>query len=513
MKLLSFVQESPIIRTPNQQFSSDPFSMSKLRSLVSTAMAICAVAAFFSGSVYTQDLTVEIAIDAENKSASISGKFASNSEHKNLSFVREAIGSPAAAARISGVVLRNEAGREVPFRRFNPAEYVAEAVFAKFSYQVDLKPNGNARSSAHASWIGPEAGILMLDDMLPVSNGNDKYRSELTIKLPPQWKVWTTERSAAASTFVVEDTSRAVFVLGREMREPAASPKIVIGSGWHFSDGEVADTASKIYREYLRIFKDAAGERHLVVLLPFPQANVAAGTWEAETRGSTVLLISADTPFKGQSLQRLHEQLRHELFHLWLPNGVNLAGKYDWFYEGFALYQSLKTAVAMNQIRFDDFLDTLSRAHNISRSSSVRRSLLDLSAQRWDGGETEVYARGMVVAFLSDLAILQESSGKSSVESVFREIFAAHKPPAATVDANDAVLKALAKYQSTGSIIAEHVRGVKAIEWGEKLAAAGIENAPGSSRTSLRVMEKLERRQRALLDKLGYNNWRKLNRK
>src|SRR5207245_2243287 len=118
-------------------------------------------------------------------------------------------------------------------------------------------------------------------------------------------------------------------------------------------------------------------------ILKFPRTS-GPGSWEADTRGSSVTIISSDTPFKSQSLQQLHEQLRHEIFHLWIPNGVNLSGNYDWFYEGFALYQALKSGITMNRIRFEDFLDTISRAYNIDNAAEHKLSLVEASRNRWN---------------------------------------------------------------------------------------------------------------------------------
>ena len=173
--------------------------------------------------------------------------------------------------------------------------------------------------------------------------------------------------------------------------------------------------------------------------MKFP-SRCSVGTWEADTRGSTITIVSSDMPFKTQSLQRLHEQLRHEIFHLWIPNGVNLSGNYDWFYEGFALYQSLKVGVAVNRIRFEDMLDTLSRAYNIDSMQSQKLSLIDASKNRWNGSNTQVYARGMLVAFLCDLALLEKSKGKLSTDDLLRDLYEAHRPTAPRQDGNAAVL-------------------------------------------------------------------------
>ena len=176
--------------------------------------------------------------------------------------------------------------------------------------------------------------------------------------------------------------------------------------------------AAEIFINYQELFAAKPNQKTQIFLLRFPK-DIKSGRWEAETRGANVVIISSDMPFKTHSVQRLHEQLRHEIFHLWLPNGVNLSGNYDWFYEGFALYASLRTALAMNQIRFEDFLDTLGRAHSIDTLQSRRVSLIEASKNRWNGANTQVYARGMLVAFLIDTALLQKSKGKTCAAGRF----------------------------------------------------------------------------------------------
>ena len=308
-----------------------------------------------------------------------------------------------------------------------------------------------------------------------------------------------------------------VILIGKDWREKALSKGgfsliVQLNGKWHFTDDEAAKMAEEIVHQYRSAFGPLAATQAGIIITGFP-GGAKVGSWEAETRGNTVTIISSDMPFRTQSLQRLHEQLRHELFHLWIPNGVNLTGSYDWFYEGFALYQSLKLAVALNRIRFEDFLDTLSRAHTIDTAQSQRTSLLQMSASRFSGANTQVYARGMLVAFLCDLALLEQSKGKRSVEDVLKELFKKHQKPAAPADGNTVVLAFLRSDPKVVPIVDKYVTGKDKLEWTTELAGAGIEDSDAGPLTTLRVKEKLNGRQKALLDKLGYNNWRKLSRK
>jgi predicted metalloprotease with PDZ domain len=218
-------------------------------------------------------------------------------------------------------------------------------------------------------------------------------------------------------------------------------------------------------------------------------------------------------PFKSQSLQRLHEQLRHEIFHLWIPNGLNLIGNYDWFYEGFALYQSLRMAVAVNRISFADMLDTLSRAYAIDNRKAERISLLDASKQRWNNANTDIYARGMLVAFLTDLTLLERSRGRQSVFDLLTDVHRRYNSRNETTDGNFAVLTAMKSYDGLEPVVARYISGKEKIDWESLLRDAGLETEGGGSSTKLKVVAKPSGRQKDLLDKLGYNNWRKLSRK
>lgn len=487
--------------------------MSKQHSFIVLIFGVMSAIALSPTFGSAQPAAAEITIDTQGRSALVKGEFpfvgqSADRQRSHFFFLKSAIGFADLGSRISEITL-NDGKNEFKARRLTSTEFVAEKPFASFSYTVDLAPSGISRSAAHGSWIGQDVGLLMLDDILPLPN-SDLVSTAIRLKIPEDWSVVTSEnRMREGDPYSVGNISKAVFVIGKGLRSRPGPVAVSTAGTWHFSDAEVGSMADSIFAEYRRTFGGEASYQPRVVLLPFPQGNVPAGTWEAETRGSTVVLLSSDTAFKGQSLQRLHEQLRHELFHLWLPNGVDLTGPYDWFYEGFALYQSLRSGVRLNQIRFADMLDTLSRARGIERSIVGRRTLLAVSAERWKGSETEVYARGMLVAFLCDLAILDASKGRRTIEDVFRAIFESNKPPGGKRDGNEAVLKALVLNPETVAILNDHVRGTKAIDWRRYLDPAGLEDGPNG----LRTKEKLSGSQKTLLDKLGYNAWRKLTEK
>jgi hypothetical protein len=462
--------------------------------------------------VMAQGFEAQIAIDAQRSIAAVSGRFPpywTEFPRDKLSFTSSVAGHNDLAKRIQRLETFDQRGARVGLRQLTDSEYLAEAGIVSWKYEVDLKPLNDSNAAAHTSWISGDRALLMLADLLPTTDSS----GSVTLRLPADWVVSTTETLEPGSVFKIRDAGRAVFALGREwqtvqIRESGINLDVITSGQWHFTTAEAAAMAREVSRELSKTLGGVGDRRRQVILANFP-TTTRPGQWAAETRGDTVTIISSDMPFRTQSLQRLHEQLRHELFHLWIPNSVNLAGSYDWFYEGFALYQSLKLAVAINRIRFEDFLDTLSRAHTIDSAQSQRGSLIQASATRFAGSNTQIYARGMLVAFLADVALLDQTKGKRSVENVLAELFAKHKS-AAPVDANTAVIALLKADPRVVPVVDRYVVGAEKIDWASELAAAGIEDSDAGILTSLRVKAKLTGRQKALLDKLGYNNWRKL---
>jgi hypothetical protein len=491
--------------------------MSKVSNVFFILSFVFSCVVLLAGDLFSQNVDVTIKLDVKAAKLSVSGR--DKKLTKNLSFLTTSIGAADLADRVSNLELTDQNGKLVSYKRFSAGEYLADAVFSGWSYVVSTESPKNLRASAHISWITDNTGMLMLDDLLPQSpKSAGQSTVRLAIEVPTGWRIISSEKIISTGIYQVSNIQKAMFLIGTDLRETKATIgnsalNIATSGQWLFTDAESVRIVEDIFREYTGLFGFGTAGDLQILIVPFPQKNVQKGTWEAETRGRTVSIVSADMPFKTQSLQRLHEQMRHEIFHLWLPNGVNLSGNYDWFYEGFALYQALKTGVELNQIRFVDFLDTLSRAHNIDSMQTRPLLLIDSSQNRLSGDDTRIYARGMLVAFLCDLSLLQSSKGKKTIGDIYRKLYDAYKPPNPVSDANTAIKKVFASYPQLASVVADYIEGSQKIDWQARLEWAGIENEPGGSRTNLRVKTKLSGSQKALLNKLGYNKWRKLTRK
>jgi hypothetical protein len=460
-----------------------------------------------------QDIIATVKVDKRLPQAvEIIGRFSDSGIKKrgrNLSFLLDYAGVQGLGGRISEVKLFGSDGHIVASRRMIDGEYVASDDYSAFSYKASAEPTKTS-ALAHVSWISDDSGILMFGDLFPQFSSESKVSAKVQFDLPTGWEVQSSEAFSGRNVFETNDIEHAVFFVGADWRNHLVEgipASVAITGEREFSDDEAAQSVREIYLEYRKIFGGDPAAKMQIAVAPLSE-NSQTGQWYAETRGTTVTIVSADLPFKMQSMQRLHEQLRHEIFHLWVPSGVDLKGNYDWFYEGFALYESLKTGVRLNRIRFDDFLDTLSRAHRYDGAIPPRESLVEASKNRWSSGNDRVYARGMLVAFLCDMAMLQRSKGKRSVENLFRDLYTVGRSQSALNDANAVVLKLLNSNRELVTIVNKYVSGTQPIDWANELGTAGIV----SGASGLAIAAKPNGSQRALLDKLGYNNWRKLNR-
>jgi predicted metalloprotease with PDZ domain len=198
-----------------------------------------------------------------------------------------------------------------------------------------------------------------------------------------------------------------------------------------------------------------------VMIAPLPVA-VGDVKWRAETRGSiVVLLLDPKAPinnWKGQ----LGIIFTHELLHLWVPNALQLEGDYDWFFEGFTLYTALVTALKLKLIDFKEYLATLERVYDSYLAQADGLSLIDASERRWTSGNSLVYDKGMLVAFLYDLAISKESGGKMHLADRYRELFG--RSATAASDGNEVIIRLLSSTPATAELAGRYIEGAEELD-------------------------------------------------
>ncbi len=462
-----------------------------------------------------QDLEVAVKLfEAGNSRVVIEGKFLNDNDliGENWSFLQNYADAENLGKRIVDLKLFDKNEKEIPFKKFTDGIFVADRTVYKFSYTFDADVLDNQLLNAHVSWLDKTHGLLMLNDLLPQFS-RKKVSAKITFEIPDGWKISTSEKSVENKIYSVKNTEDAVFLLSEKWREKEFAVKnskinVLILDEWQFEDETAYEMAEEIVSEYAELFGEVPFENAQIVLMNFP-GKFDLNRWRAETRGTNVTILSTQTFAESSARQRLHEQLRHEIFHLWIPNSLNLSGEYAWFYEGFAIYQALRTGVQVGQIRFADFLNTLEQAYFLDQKRSTANSLLDISKMRWNGEVSSVYAKGMLVAFLCDTAIMRESKGRRDLENIFREVYRKHGKFGAVQDANTSVMNVLQEYDELAPIIKTYIKGTQKIDWTNYISVLGIENIGSKQNPELKLRSKLSGSEKALLKKLGYNKPRK----
>lgn len=415
------------------------------------------------------------------------------------------------AERVENFALFDESGASVAVKKLSPGEFTSEKPVSRFSYDFKLDPPAFVNDSSHISWLTTDRGLLMLSDLLPLPLTDAKVK----LLLPAGWKVSTTEAGSIAASFDASDAERAVFAVGRDLRERRGRVggmtfTLATAGDWAFSDEEAANSVEEILKVHQEAVGSALRRGPVIVLLPLPQVNAAGNLWSAETRGATVVLLSGRLPSKLAAKAQLDGALTHELFHLWVPNGLALEGEYDWFYEGFTNYMALRAGMLRGQLTFQDYLNALGRAYDSYRTARGPKevSLPEASQSRWSGSTALVYHKGMLVAFLYDLSLMRQTDCKNSLSEVYRELFRRYGRGEKSADGNRAVIESLGRAPGMRGFVERYVEGSSEIILSPAIEAFGLKLETGGARTHVGVADSLDSAQRELLRKLGYNESR-----
>lgn len=416
--------------------------------------------------------------------------------------------------RIENLSLTDATGTIVPVRKLAPGEYEAAQEAVGWIYDVRLDPPSLAADSANVSWITADRGFLMLGDLLPRDvdlKGSSDGASLVNLTPPSAWNVFSIEAIQNDGRFVVKNKDDAVFFIGKNLRERLErlgrmEISFVSEGTWAFSDQEVMATVVRILKEYINRVGTIPTPRATLFLSHFP-SSVGAQRWSAETRGNTVTLLSGVSPSRVAGLSQLSTPLTHELFHFWVPNGIRLTGKYDWFFEGFTLYESLCVAQRLGFLTFQDYLNAIAKAYDAysSPSRGHDQSLIASSSTRWTGSTSLVYQKGMLIAFLYDLSLRKLTHGKLNLDDVYRALF---QDPTALMekrDGNQVVLSILRSQGKLQEFVRKYIENSDSVDLQSMLAPFGLTVEQFGARTRIAVSEKLSSRERDLLHAIGYN--------
>jgi predicted metalloprotease with PDZ domain len=397
-------------------------------------------------------------------------------------------------------------GGSIAVQKLAPGEFQTAEKFTRFRYDVSLSPPARPAQMSHVSWINREHGLLMLADLLPLATDvNDFSLALITVDVPQGWTVASNVKRDG-SQFSTAEPENAVFMIGPSVHEKsqqlAANNLTIISSDkWPFSDKDAIKIAGKLIEEYRKVTRFELKQNAVLMLLPFP-GEAGPESWSAETRGNDVVLLLGRNASSKRVLSRLGIVLSHEIFHLWVPNSLKLAGDYDWFFEGFTLYQALRMALRLRLISFDVYLETIARVYDsyLSAADRDRLSLIEASERRWTTSSSLVYEKGMLAAFIYDLSLRNLTKCGESLEDVYSKLL--QLSATGQGSANEIIIKLLTEPQGLESFAKDYIESPGKFDLEAVVSPYGIQvqrEARGSNATKLVVMRNLNKGQRILL--------------
>lgn len=401
-------------------------------------------------------------------------------------------------------------GKTVSVKKLAPGEFEAEKEINHLRYEVNLAGPTPPAQMSHVSWLNESGGLLMLADLLPRFAREPGGMASIHLDVPSHWSIGS-NLAARESHYLTTDPEKAIFMVApsvqkKTKRAGAANLSVIRFGQWPFSEDDALKISGKLIEEYSKATGHVLNTDSVMMLMPFP-GGTGPERWTAETRGNTVVILIGTNASRKRALSKLGIVLTHEIFHLWVPNALKLSGNFDWFFEGFTLYQALRMALRLKFISFDTFLETMARVYDSAQSSpdANRLSLIEASERRWTTSSSLVYDKGMLAAFVYDLALRNATDCQQSIDDAYRRLF----QPGGTGQgsANETIISILNAPAGMNSFSREYVETAGSINLQLVLSSYGLQLRPGVARgqtTSLMPANDLNKVQRKVLRCVGY---------
>ena len=425
-------------------------------------------------------------------------------------------GVAALSERVFGFKVRDANGDALPLELLgNGVSRVTLNAAAKqlsLGYELRLARALDPAQYALVSSLGPDAGVLLLADVLPrvcVGDADCDASNAVRVRITPPdgWQLATSEKEQGAE-YVIADPARAVFLLGR-LRTKTVSVgglqlRVALTGSWRFRDDAVFALAEAIVREQAALMGGTETGEVLFALAPYPQPLTGLRS-SAITPGRTVVLLLNEHQNDAQTWAQFRFHLAHELFHVYLPNAFRIRENFDWFWEGFTRYMALVTLVRLRVLGVREYLDALNAEYDAYAFNPLRAqlSLVAASPEKFANAASYdlVYRKGMLVAALYDLELRWQSRGQRNIADVMQRLYREYGRTGKDIG-NQEVLTVLAAEGDFARLLRDDITGTTEIDLAARVKPYGLvveSSAPLRGRTRLAVKEKLSDRQRQLL--------------
>ncbi|MFQ5743067.1 MAG: hypothetical protein ACE5HV_05695 [Acidobacteriota bacterium] len=350
------------------------------------------------------------------------------------------LGPAEVSRRIDGLSARAADGSSLPVRRAGTAAYRVDVGGTDpwfLDYRVtlhdlpaDIYHRASSRSSRHLLLVGADlwarlytspAAIELAPAERPTGTVGSATISFARGELPEGWQIVSVTPEVEPGRYrLIDDPALSVFALGPYRQQPLgrAGMSVAIHADWTLARGRLVNTTSQLVRVLRHDLGPPPGETALLLFTPLPpEARPHRGVRTAGMAWNrTLILFGGTAPGLPQTNHTIRNMvavfLGHELFHLYVPWGIEITRELSWLSEGWAMHMGRRAALQARLLSQGDNDAGLRDAYERYRAMGGHRAG---SLEAASGGGEEIrqllYARGELVFHI--MSREWERSGKA----------------------------------------------------------------------------------------------------
>jgi len=310
--------------------------------------------------------------------------------------------SPQLVDQIEGIAAFSSDGEALEISPAGRAGYRVETNGEpwQLTYRLRILPQADddafyrasTRGDDYLILVGSDAWARFYSDPTPLSQPPDARPAgpvagaTARFQLPasdPEWDVVSTAWEEATTGFAMrQHPVGSVFALGPfdTVRLPeVAGLRIALHPDWNIMPDQVEQLVEDLLTSHREMLTPPDNARALALLSPMPRLLSPHGGLRTAgmVRGQTLVVYAAKDPLIPTDHPDIAEAmavfLGHELFHLWVPSGVQVTRELSWLSEGWAMHMGRRAAVATG------WLDEAAGTRRLGRSY---RRYLDIGGYR-----------------------------------------------------------------------------------------------------------------------------------
>lgn len=405
-----------------------------------------------------------------------------------------------AAKNVQRFAAQDEAGRALPAAMVDTSVWRIKPAAPAIRVSYDVYMGASAVNDTHATIVGTRS-LMFLVGRAPFPA---PAALTVTVEAPPGWKLATGLDPLRPGVFTAADYDTLVDAPIEASPElevitfehDQATYEIVIHARHNYDTARLRDDVRKIVAEEVRLMGGAPYKRYVFF---FHGTN--GGSGGLEHLNSTQITFGRYAQDSADAYHRFQFVIAHEFYHLWNVKRIRpeILGPFDYSHpqhtrnlyvsEGMTSYFAALSLARSGVWDRTTFYDDLSK--NIQELQTQPGHLLtsaEMSSwSTWNRPDNAAnvtisyYTKGQILGTLLDLELRERTTGRKSLDDVFKQLLAEHGLPKPGFAEDGGFRAAVEKVAASGSaagdfggFFSRYVSGLDELPYDAMLARAGL---------------------------------------